>query len=407
MKLLCSGMTTFDLPKPSELNKYFRLDPTIAYLNHGSFGACPDQVVAAQQGHRDRIEADAMQFYLYDLWPMVDRSREALGKLIHAQTRDIVFVNNATTAVATVLHNIKLEAGDEMIVTNFEYPACVNNMQFVADRCGAKVVVAELPWVGMDEDSVVDAIVSKVTARTKLVLVSLITSATAVRLPVERIIRELKALGVETLLDAAHGPGCVAMDVDGWGAAYTTGNGHKWLCSPKGVAFLHVRNDLQDGFRPLVLSNHAQTLEVSSERTKRSAMNHEFDYMGTDDRTAVLSIADSIECLESMMAGGIGAIMAHNHAMCLESRALLCGLLGTELVVPESMIGPLAVIDVRSGSMEPRELRERLFSEHRIETMIVPSPTSGELMVRVSPQVYNTIEQYAYLGESILKVVGG
>jgi isopenicillin-N epimerase len=403
-------MTDLTLPTPSPLTEHFRLDPGIVYLNHGSFGACPNQVIEAQQRHRDRVEGDAMQFYLYDLWEMVDRSRDALGALIGASARDLVFVNNATTAVATVLHNLKLDAGDELIVTNYDYPACINNFMFATDRAGAKVVTAQLPWDGMDEDSVVDSIMSKVTDRTKLVLLSLITSATAVRLPVERLIRELAGRGVETLLDAAHGPGCVAMDVDAWGAAYTTGNGHKWLCSPKGVAFLHVRKDLQEGFRPLVLSNHAQTLEVSSARTKRTAMNHEFDYMGTDDRSAVLSIADSIAFLEWILPGGIDAVMEHNHRLCLEARDVLCEILGTEPVVPESMIGALAVIDVRSGSMEPRELRERLFAEHRIETMIVPSPNGGptgsELMVRVSPQVYNSVEQYVYLGESILRVIG-
>lgn len=386
--------------------QHFRLDPTVVYLNHGSFGACPNAVIKAQQVHRDRVEADAMQFYLHDLWLMVDRSRDALGALVGASARDIVFVNNATTAVATVLHNLKLNEGDELIVTNCEYPACVNNFEFVAQRNGARVVVADLPWDGIDEDSVVDAILSKVTERTKLVLISLITSATAIRMPAERIIRELAAVGVETLLDAAHGPGCVPMDIDSWGAAYSTGNGHKWLCSPKGVAFLHVRKDLQEGFRPLVLSNHAQTLEVSSARTKRSALNHEFDYMGTDDRTGVLTIADSIEVLEGLLPGGIDALMAHNLALCLEARDVLCEILGTKPKVPDSMLGPLAVIDVRSGSMEPRELRERLFAEHRIETMIVPSPTSGETMVRISPQVYNSIEQYRYLGESILEVLG-
>ncbi len=314
----------------------------------------------------------------------------------------MVFVNNATTAVATVLHNLKLEPNDEMIVTNLEYPACTNNFDFVAQQTGAKVVVAEIQWDDICENSIVDTIMSKATDRTKLVLISLITSATAVRMPIERIIKELKALGIETLLDAAHGPGCVPMDIDTWGAAYTTGNGHKWLCSPKGVAFLHVRNDLQDGFRPMVLSNHAQSLEAACTRTQRSAFNHEFDYMGTDDRTGVLSIVDSIAFLQGVLPGGIDAVMAHNHKLCLEARDLLCEMFGTKPAVPDSMLGPLAVIDVPSTTMEPGVLRELLFANHRIETMIVPSPKGNGLMVRVSPQVYNTIEQYAYMGEAIL-----
>ena len=399
-------MTKLSLPTPSPLIKHFGLDPEVVYLNHGSFGACPTGVVEAQQRHRDRVEADAMRFYIYDLWTMVDRSREALGELIHADPADIVFVSNATTATATIVNNIDLQKDDELLITNYEYPACVNNFANVADRVGAKVVTAELPWVGISEDSIVDAIVSKVTDRTRLMLLSLISSETAIRMPVERIIRELKDLGVETLLDAAHGPGCVAMDVDSWGAAYTTGNGHKWLCSPKGVAFLHVRKDLQEGFRPLVLSNGAMNLEEASAQTKRSAFCYEFDYMGTDDRSAVLSIADSIACLESMMAGGIDGLMNHNRAMCLEARDLLCGMFGTEQVVPDSLLGPLATIDVPAIGMHPRALRERLMAEHRIEAMVVPSPAGDFPMVRLSPQVYNSMEQYVYLGESILTVIG-
>ena len=393
------------IPIPSPLIKHFRLDPEVIYLNHGSFGACPTQVVEAQQRYRDRVEADAMRFYLYDFWGMVDRSREALGELINAQPQDLVFVNNATTAVATVLHNLTLEPGDELIVTDLEYPACRNNFDMTAQRTGAKVVVAEIQWEGICEDSIVEAILTKVTTRTKLVLISLIASATAVRMPVERIIRELKALGVETLLDAAHGPGCIPMDIDGWGAAYTTGNGHKWLCSPKGVAFLHVRHDLQTGFRPMVLSNHAQSLEAACGRTKRSALNHEFDYMGTDDRSGVLSIVDSIAFLNQILPGGIDEVMAHNRKLCLQARDLLCGLFGTKPPVPDSMTGPLAVIDAPPTSMEPGVLRERLFAEYRLETMIVRSPKGNGLLVRVSPQVYNSIEQYTYLGHAIMEII--
>jgi len=400
-------MTQPTLPTPSPLIEQFRLDPTVVYLNHGSFGACPNQIIEAQQRYRDRVEGDAMRFYLYDLWKMIDHSREALGALIGASPADLVFVPNATAAVATVMHNLKLDVGNELLVTNFAYPACRNNFLRAADRSGAKVVVAELPWDGINEDSVVEAVLSKVNKRTKLVLLSLITSATAIRLPVERLIKELAAFGVETLLDAAHGPGCVAMDVDAWGAAYTTGNGHKWLCAPKGVAFLHVRRDLQPGFEPLVLSNDAMDLEAASARSGRSSFCHAFDYMGTDDRSAALSIADSIAFLEGILPGGIDALMAHNRALCLEARALLCEMLGTTPVVPESMIGALAAIDIRSEGIEASELRERLFDRHRIETMIVPSPRGEGLMVRVSPQVYNAIEQYRYLGEAIQKEVGG
>ncbi len=400
---------TKTLPRPSSLIEHFRFDPKVVYLNHGSFGACPTGIIEAQQRHRDRVEADAMQFYIYDLWRMVDRSRQALGELINAQAEDIVFVNNATTAVATVLSNLDLAPGDEMIVTDLEYPACKNNFEHFANRSGAKVVVVDIPWVGLNEDAAFDAIMAKVTSKTKLLLISLISSATAVRLPVERIIAKLKDQGVETLLDAAHGPGCVPIDITAWGAAYTTGNGHKWLCSPKGVAFLHVRKDLQAGFRPLVLSNHAMDIEPARARTKRSAFNHEFDYMGTDDRSGVLTIADSIECLDSLMPGGLtgpDGIMAHNLSLCIEARNLLFDAFGTTPTIPESMLGPLAVIDIPAPGLHPRELRENLFKNHAIEIMIVPSPVGTHPMVRISPYIYNSIEQYQYLGDAIRSEIG-
>ncbi|MGV6815243.1 MAG: aminotransferase class V-fold PLP-dependent enzyme [Phycisphaerales bacterium] len=398
-------MTT-PLPTPSTFNTHFRLDPSVVYLNHGSFGACPTAIVEAQHRHRDRVEADAMQFYIHDLWPMVDRSRQTLGKLINAQPEDIVFVNNATTAVATILSNVTLEPNDELLVTNLEYPACVNNFHRAAQRAGARVVVADIPWDGLDEDAAFDAIMAKVNERTKLVMVSLITSATAVRLPVERLIAKLKDQGIETLLDAAHGPGCVPIDITAWGAAYTTGNGHKWLCSPKGVAFLHVRKDLQADFRPLVLSNHAMNIEPAIARTQRSAFNHEFDYMGTDDRSGVLTIADSIEYLDSLVPGGIPQIMERNRDLCLQARDLLCDALGTKPPIPDSMLGPLAVIELPAPDLSPRTLRENLFKNHQIEVMIVPSPTTSNPMARISPYLYNSIEQYQYLADAILAEIG-
>lgn len=399
-------MTSTQLPAPSPLASAFMLDPEIVYLNHGSFGACPAAVLEAQRAHRDRVEADAMRFYLYDLWAGMDRSRSALGGLINAEPRDLVFLPNATSAVATVTGNIDLRPGDEVVVTNFEYPACINNLRHACERSGATLIVVELAWNPIDADSVVEAIMGKVSDRTRLAMFSLITSATAVRLPVERLIRELHARGVETLLDAAHGPGCVPMDIAAWGPVYCTGNAHKWLCNPKGCAFLYVQRDMQEGFRPLVLSNDAYDLETAIERSGRSAFNHEFDYMGTDDRTPMLTVADAIETLGSLVEGGIDGLMSRNRRLCLAARDLLCDALGTEAMVPDSMLGPLAVVEIPTPGMEPRTLRERLMAEYRIEAMVVPNPGGDTPMIRVSPQVYNSMEQYQYAADAIKTIIG-
>lgn len=397
---------THTLPSPSALANAFLLDPEIVYLNHGSFGACPRRVLDAQLAHRERIERDAMRFYIYDLWSDIDRSRAALGSLINAEAEDLVFVSNATSGVANVIGNIDLRPGDEVLVTRFEYPACINNLRRACERAGATLVVVELPWNPIDEDSVVEAIMGQVSDRTRLAMFSLITSATAVRLPVERLIAELNSLGVETLLDAAHGPGCVPMDIESWNPTYCTGNAHKWLCSAKGCAFLYVHKDKQGGFRPVILSNDAYDLEPAIGRSDRSAFNHEFDYMGTDDRTPMLVVADAIGVLGSLVEGGIDGLMRTNRAMCLEARDLLCEAMGTQPIVPDSMLGPLAVIDIPAPGLNPRELRERLMQEYRIESMIVPNPGGDTPMIRVSPQVYNSMEQYRYCADAIRSIVG-
>jgi isopenicillin-N epimerase len=399
-------MTTQPIPQPAKLASEFILDPEIVYLNHGSFGACPKRVLDAQSALRERIERDAMKFYIYDLWDDIDRSRAALGSLINADAEDLVFVSNATSGVANVIANINLKPGDEVLVTRFEYPACINNLRWACEQAGAKLVVVDLPWDPIDEDAVVEAIMSGVSDRTRLAMFSLITSATALLLPVDRLIRELHARGVETLLDAAHGPGCVPMDIKSWDPTYCTGNAHKWLCSAKGCAFLYVHKDKQNGFRPVILSNDAYGIEPAIERTKRSAFNHEFDYMGTDDRTPMMVVADAIETLGTFHEGGIDELMRRNRDLCLQARDLMCEALGTKAIVPDSMLGPLAVIDIPAPGMDPRQLRERLMNEYRIESMIVPNPGGDTPMIRVSPQVYNSIEQYRYCADAICSIVG-
>jgi isopenicillin-N epimerase len=400
-----SGMTR-TLPSPSSLASAFMLDPQVVYLNHGSFGACPRAVLDAQSAHRERVELDAMRFYIYDVWKDIDRSRRALGELIQADAEDLVFVSNATSGVANVIANVDLRPGDEVITTRFEYPACMNNLRRACDRAGAELVVVDLPWDPIDAELVVEAIMDKVTHQTRLAMFSLITSATAVRMPIERLIQELHARGVETLLDAAHGPGCVPMDIRSWGPTYCTGNAHKWLCSAKGCAFLYVEKDKQDGFRPVILSNDAYDIDLAIARSDRSAFNHEFDYMGTDDRTPMMTVADAIGYLGTLFDGGIGSLMERNRSMCLGARDLLCGALGTEPIVPDSMLGPLAVVDIPAPGMDPTALRERLMSAFRIEAMVVANPGGDTPMIRLSPQVYNSMEQYRYCADAIRSIVG-
>ena len=389
-------------PAASPLAARWRLDPAVVFLNHGSFGATPGTVLDLQSELRARMEAEPVRFFVRDLEAMLDHVREALGPVVGAPPRDLAFVPNATTGVNAVLRSLHLEAGDELLTTDHEYNACKNALDFVAERARARVVVARVPFPSGGEDEVVQAIVSKATSRTRLLLIDHVTSPTGMVLPVERIVRDLAARGIDTLVDAAHAPGMVPLSLAELGAAYYTANCHKWLCTPKGAALLYVRPDRQQGVRPVVISHGA-----NSPRTDRSRFSIEFDWTGTFDVTPVLCIPASIDALAAMVPGGLPAVMAHNRALALEARRILCDALGVPPPCPESMIGSLAAVPLPDGNPAPPSplygdpLQDVLFERHAIEVPVVPWPAPPKRLIRVSAQLYNTREQYEYLAKAL------
>ena len=248
------------------------LDPEVIFLNHGSFGATPKAVLDEQSRIRLRIEREPLVFFDHDYLKELDQARAVLAGFLGARTDDLAFVVNATTGVNTVLRSLRLERGDQLLVTDHEYDACRNAIDAVAADSGAEVVVASIPFPLSSESEVVEAVIEKVTPRTRLLLIDHATSQTGLLLPVEQLVKEAQARGVEVLVDGAHAPGMVALDLDTLGAAYYTGNLHKWTCAPKGAAFLHVREDRRDGVRPLVISHGANAKSI-----KRSRFHLEHD----------------------------------------------------------------------------------------------------------------------------------
>ncbi|HXN40413.1 MAG TPA: aminotransferase class V-fold PLP-dependent enzyme, partial [Myxococcaceae bacterium] len=251
-------------PPEEDWSRLWSLDPEITFLNHGSFGACPLAILEAQRKYRDQLEREPVRFFVRELEPMLDQAREALSRFVGADAQDLVFVHNATTGVNIVLRSLRFSPGDEILVTDHGYRACRNSLEYAAERSGAEVVVAQLPFPISSEGVAINSVLSRVTQRTRLAMLDHITSPTAIVLPVERLVSELNLLGVDTLVDGAHAPGMVPLDLRSLNAAYYTGNCHKWLCSPKGAAFLHVRRDKQGEIVPLTIS-HGQ----SSRRTDR------------------------------------------------------------------------------------------------------------------------------------------
>jgi isopenicillin-N epimerase len=210
------------------------LDPRIAMLNHGAFGACPRAVLELQQRLRAEMEQEPVGFFLRRMQPLLDESRRTLAALVGADPADLVFVRNATTGVNSVLRSLRFQPGDELLVTDHSYNACRNAVRFVAQRAGAQVVVAALPLPVESPRQIVDTVIARVTGRTRLAVIDHVTSPTAVVFPIEELVRQLRERNVDTLVDGAHAPGMIPLDLGRIGAAYYAGNCHKWLCAPKG-----------------------------------------------------------------------------------------------------------------------------------------------------------------------------
>jgi isopenicillin-N epimerase len=387
---------------PGDLRPLWPLDPRVTFLNHGSFGACPRAVLEAQGRLRDRLEAEPVRFLSRELEGLLDGAREALGAFVGADPDDLAFVPNATTGVNTVLRWLDLGAGDELLATDHAYNACRNALEAVTARAGARVVVAAIPFPLTAPEEALEAVLSRVGPRTRLALVDHVTSPTGLVLPIERLVQELASRGVDALVDGAHAPGMVPLDLGALGAVYYTGNCHKWLCAPKGSGFLHVRRDRQKGVRPLVISHGA-----NSPRADRSPFRLEFDWTGTADPTAYLTVPEAIRYMGSLLPGGWPELMAHNRGTALAARDRLCAALGVARPAPDSMIGSLAALPVplafgpaaRDGGPDP--LQTALFDRFGIELLVFHWRALGTRILRVSAQLYNTAADYERVAQAL------
>jgi len=325
---------------PSELARHWGLDPAITFLNHGSFGACPRAVLDVQQALRDELEAEPVRFLGRELDGRLATVRQALGDFVGADPDDLALVANATGGANAVIRSLRFETGDEIVTTDHEYNAILNVLRYVAERDGARVVIVELPFPAVSPDDVVERVMAAVTQRTRLAVISHVTSPTALILPVERIVAELAEQGIDTLVDGAHAPGMVPLDLDALGAAYYTANLHKWVCAPKGSAFLHVRRDRQAGVRPGTISHG-----LNAPTAERSRFRLEFDWQGTLDPTPWLAVPAAIDFIGGLVNGGWPAVMARNHELAVYGRDRLAGVLGgVDLGSPATMIGAMAAL---------------------------------------------------------------
>jgi isopenicillin-N epimerase len=375
------------------------LDPSLTYLNHGSFGACPFAVLSVQTALRQEMEREPVDFLVAALPARLNAARQALASFLGAEPADLVFVPNATAGVNTVLRSLILEPGDELLLTTHTYAACRKTVDFVAERTGARVVVAHLPFPCRDEEEIIATVLKGVSPRTRLALLDHVTSPTALILPVARLVDELRARGVDTLVDGAHAPGMVPLKLSELGAAYYTGNAHKWLCAPKGAAFLHVRRDRQAGLHPNVISHGYMT-----------GFHAEFDWTGTFDPTPWLCIPEALRFMGGLLPGGWPQVMAANRALTLQARVLLLESTGVDAPSPDAMIGSMASIPLPPaavGAPAHRLDSEGLhawFRERGVETWLYPYPVP---LLRISVQLYNHLGQFKELARLLGEALRG
>jgi isopenicillin-N epimerase len=393
----------------SPLADRWALDPGVVFLNHGSFGACPRAVLAAQQGLRAELEANPVAFLGRQLDDRLAVARAVVGTFVGADPDDLVFVPNATAGIATVLRSAEIGPGDELLATDHEYNAALNALRAAAADRGARVVLARIPLPVAGPDEIVERVLAAVTPRTRLALLSHVTSPTALVFPVERLVPLLEADGVAVLVDGAHAPRIVPLGIAALGASWYAANLHKWCCAPKGAAFLHVRRDRQAAMRPLVVSHAA-----NDPRPAPSPFRMAFDWTGTLDPTPYLAAPIALAEVSGMLEGGWPAVMAANRMVARTARKILLDALGGTPIAPDEMLGAMAAVELPSSfgpapdsPVAEDPLQAALRERAGIEVPLVAWPREGgpderrRRLVRISAHLHNHVSDYVVLADAL------
>lgn len=375
------------------------LDPEITYLNHGTVGAPPRRVLAAQQALRDEMERQPSRFLLRDLVGHVGAPREgptrlraaaaAVAGFVRARGDDLVFVDNATTGANAVLRSLPLQPGDEILVTDQTYGAVVNAAAFVARERGAHLRSVEVPYPAFDPAALVEAVAGALGPRTRLAIVDHISAESALILPLAEIAARCREKGVPVLVDGAHAPGALDLDIPALGVAWYTGNLHKWCYSPRSCGLLWADPAQQALLHPPVISWGLDKGFLA-----------EFDWVGTRDPTAWLAAPEGIATLRDL---GLDAVRGYNHRLAWDGARMLAKRFGTSLEAEERHFGCMVTIPLpqRLGSTrdDATRLRDALLFEDHIEVQMHAG--KGRLWVRISAQVYNEMADMDRLADAI------
>jgi isopenicillin-N epimerase len=366
----------------------FLLDPGTVFLNHGSYGACPKPVFDQYQRWQLELERNPVAFLGRRSAALLADARQRLAQYLHADANDLVFVANATTGVNTVARSLVLQPGDEVLATDHEYGACDAAWRHVCERAGAtyRRVPVPLPF---EPTAFADRLLAAAGPQTKLIFASHITSTTALVFPVAQLCARAREVGIATLIDGAHAPGQIGLDLEAVGADFYTGNCHKWLCAPKGSAFLHARRERQAALHATVVSWGYVADLVSTGHTGFDAytgstpLERRLQWQGTRDIAAFLSVPAAIDF---QAAHDWPRRRAGCHALALAVRGEVLARNGLQPIAPDASFAQMVPIPVRATDADA--LRRRLSEQHHIEVPVTQH--GGRTFVRLSVQAYNT-----------------
>ncbi len=382
----------------NEARANWTLDPEVTFLNHGSFGATPRPVLEAQSRLRAEMERQPVLFLDRMLRARLDAALAAVGRLLGTHARNLAFVPNATYAINSVVQSLPFRPGDELLIVEHGYPAIIKTLMRIADRTGARVVRLPIAFPRESTDEIANAIIGALNSRTRLVVLDQVTSPTAMIIPARPVVQACRERGILVMVDGAHAPGMLPVDLDAMQPDFWTGNLHKWVCAPKGAAVLYVRPDLAKSIAPVVTSH-----------SYGSMFPEEFFWTGTDDPTAYLSVPAAIEFMSSL---GWARVHAHNFALARWGSRVVADAVGGSLPVPDNHgnYGAMAIIEITSRFNPPtieeaRALQARLYESDRIEVPFMQ--VDRRTFVRLSAQVYNAPREYERLGAALNRLLPG
>ena len=360
------------------MKDWFLLDPDITFLNHGSYGACSKPVFKEYQDWQQKLENQPVQFMTNQVYSAMEKSRESMSQFVGCDVEELVFFQNPTTAVTNVIYNLDLKPGDEVLMSNHEYGALVRAWKMWGKKTGVNIIQQDISMPVTTEENFIEDFWTGVTDQTKVIFLSHITSSTALIFPIEKIIKLAKEQNILTIIDGAHVPAQIPLNIHELGCDFYTGACHKWLCAPKGSSFLFVKKEHQDWVKPVVVS-----WGKDGDDPTPSEFIQNFQWQGTRDMSAFLTIPTAINFYNKE----IRPYQESCKKIIQDTYSEFSSVLNTEPIsAGKEWLAQLVAHPLPKNI--PSNLKKRLWEEYQIEIPVFE--WNGQAYVRVSIQVYNT-----------------